>query len=505
MGGKVSVDQVLRATTIGDEDRVYFLGPFARRIDFSAQQNRALNLVHALRESSRLDPSKPVAVVGGGLAGLTIAAALTALRFEIYLFERQSVVLARQRNTLHRIIHPTLHAWPEHETLDPTTQVPFFDWCTDQCKPIMVGIANDWERIAQKLIAERRLRVATKVIDYSVQRSGITLETAPQNGGTIFGTVIFATGFKDERIVKSITSRSYWEQDNLENYRDNHPKARFMVSGTGDGGLIDCLRLVHRNFDEGVLAVRAATTLFKSSVANEVRIAEEAFRKNPGEKSEVRLADTYESLVSSLPEALTKTLEQSRIKITPLVWLVGRRATPFGRDAAPIYKLLIAHAKQNGSIRYVQGKVSAGQKGRVVIRAQRREEAPRITPQFVVIRHGAANALNDLLKGKPKLLGRLRQMQSALSDDMTAPIWASGAIPVPDGFPAHDPTSRQFQDDRFPRLKPIERIWPHMRLAQAPNHFVIETPVEYKNEWLPKSLFGVKVVWSETFARTPGR
>lgn len=64
--------------------------------------------------------------------------------------------------------------------------------------------------------------------------------------------MILAVGFGLERRMEPISFRSYWEDDSLHQGmtlpgREMH----VFVSGTGDGGLIDTLRICLRDFDQG--------------------------------------------------------------------------------------------------------------------------------------------------------------------------------------------------------------------------------------------------------------
>ena len=115
-------DLNLRAASVDGLPRLYFLGPFASRINFAAQQNRALNLISALHESTALEKHKPIAVVGAGLSGVTAATALHLLGYTVHLIEEKAEVLPRQSTTRHRIVHPTVNSWPFSPDLLPTTQ-----------------------------------------------------------------------------------------------------------------------------------------------------------------------------------------------------------------------------------------------------------------------------------------------------------------------------------------------------------------------------------------------
>ena len=84
---------VLAHMRVPGEPAVYVLGSFERRVTLYSQQVRALNLVHALTNGGHLTPGQHVAVIGGGVAGLTAAAALLHLGLNVTLLEKQADLL----------------------------------------------------------------------------------------------------------------------------------------------------------------------------------------------------------------------------------------------------------------------------------------------------------------------------------------------------------------------------------------------------------------------------
>src|SRR5262245_31817669 len=67
-------EQVIDAAYLHSCPNCYFIGTFAKRVTFTSQQYRAIDLVEALRRKDKLSPDKSVAVIGAGLAGLTAVA-----------------------------------------------------------------------------------------------------------------------------------------------------------------------------------------------------------------------------------------------------------------------------------------------------------------------------------------------------------------------------------------------------------------------------------------------
>src|SRR4051812_31616461 len=68
--------EVIAASIVPNTKSVFFLGCFEKRVTLFSQQVRALNLVDAILHQGLVRERGNVAIIGGGAAGLTAAAAL---------------------------------------------------------------------------------------------------------------------------------------------------------------------------------------------------------------------------------------------------------------------------------------------------------------------------------------------------------------------------------------------------------------------------------------------
>lgn len=490
---RTAVDLALKAATLeGEGDRVCFLGPFARRVSFAAQQNRALNLVWALHLTGRLAHGQPVAVVGAGLAGLMAAAALKALKQDVYLFDARGEVLAHQLGTRHRLIHPTINLWPDDPELNPTTTLPYFDWAASPCSAVLGGVFEEWKDMgAEAMRQSRRLLTSHKVKHYMPTNEGVTLETEPTVDLPLFGTVIYATGFEVERTIKNVPKNSYWDDDQLVTQRLQDRSLRFIVSGTGDGGLIDALRLAFEGFADGALAMRLATILGDGPSSVIVRDAEQTFLKGKRRGvDEGELRAKYLDALKAMPPAARQYLQDALVKYgAPLVTLLGIDETLLGRDAAPIHKLMALFASERGRIEYTEGAVTVTARRQVFLKPKGKARIPR-SGAVVVIRHGAEPALTRLLKSKGAAFKKLRSNQLALMDSLITPFWMGGWAEIV-GQPPHDPKDGRFVKSRLFRARLISNIWTNLHVTPGEHGFDVEAPDE--TCWLPRTLFGVPV------------
>src|SRR6516164_11148384 len=128
--------ELLRLMGVPGYRRVYVLGCFARYVTVYSQQVRALNLVDTLAKAGILSARSCVAVVGGGIAGLTAAAA-AAVRGagEVRVFEKLDATMRLQRTSEKRYINPYIYDWPTIPEVAPGDDVwaalPLMQWKAD--------------------------------------------------------------------------------------------------------------------------------------------------------------------------------------------------------------------------------------------------------------------------------------------------------------------------------------------------------------------------------------
>lgn len=459
---EVLVGQILDATTIKGKPGVYFLGPYAKRLNFRSQQNRALNLVGALKHKGRIAPGQRVAVVGGGLAGLTATVALLG-SCPVTLYERKGSVLLRQRNTVHRYVHPTVNFWPE-EALNPTTNFPFFDWYAGRCDEVIRQLEQEWDRTYRGKVF---CHFGSRVRSLTLVDGKVRVECEGSNAGD-FSLVLVAAGFDEEVSIRGTASASYWQPDGLDHMRDND-EGPFTVSGAGDGGIIDALRLVHGDFEGGRLIVEVASLMEQLGLLAEAPLNEAG----------------YHEVVSTLPpdieRIMSKSLEKSRQPVT----LIGGGPTAFSQQPAPIHLIFLAHAISRSRIVYQQGKVI--QNGPDLILKEKSGDR-KLDPIKTVIRHGPGGVLADLLTEQE--VSTLKDKQMHLSDYHINPVWKRLALPVNSGCPPFNVTDALFVKSRFARARKLENDYPQIRLSAKRDRFCYYVDGTEPLS-LPPKLFGI--------------
>src|SRR4051812_44383619 len=141
---RLGAQEIIASTEVPGQSDIFVLGAFAARLTFSAQQARAYNLIWALGETGRLGVNQHLVVVGGGVAGLTVAAAASSKGCAVTLFERNSDLLALQRGNYVRHIHPNILDWPAPASADTSTHWPFLNWSAGTVDNVIRQIEAGW-------------------------------------------------------------------------------------------------------------------------------------------------------------------------------------------------------------------------------------------------------------------------------------------------------------------------------------------------------------------------
>ncbi len=228
--------QIVECMRPDDWTGLYVIGTFDRRITLYAQQARALTLVRALFEVKDLEPGSELAVVGAGAAGLSAAVAAAIKGCHVTLYEQRDAVLPLQASASHRFLHPNIYDWPEPGSLAEDANLPILNWTADYA-----------DRVVSRLKAEflqRNLpisfRAGSRITDIGHASAPWRVQLVG-NEGLIqqkFQAVILAVGFGIDRGTGD--GQSYWSGDPLNGPFEK--TQRILISGAGDGGLVDLAR-----------------------------------------------------------------------------------------------------------------------------------------------------------------------------------------------------------------------------------------------------------------------
>lgn len=384
MHKQTNVETVLLANRVPKQEHLYVVGPFAGRVSFSSQQMRALNLVWAINEEFRDDgedgglKGKDVAVIGGGLAGVTCCIALAAHDADSWGFEKGGKVLDFIGDASHRNVHPTINFWPR-EQLIPTTELPFLNWIEGSCKEILDGLRDEWDRFKGLCASIRGYDFGQEVIGltrvgkkWKLNFSSNSKVTSRHN--KLYDAVILCTGFGREKHLSATDSAGYWDSqgDLIADLQtvDTNPFKNVIVSGTGDGGLIELCRLLFPNFRAGKLLIpsdllqtdrKISTRILSIEAKCQRMLFDSKLDHNSGDMHALRnslaklLWEAYNGIFEDdLPDReLLETLRHKRTNIEKII-LLGKRDYPYELDASPYHKFFATLALREGWVSYYQ-------------------------------------------------------------------------------------------------------------------------------------------------------
>jgi len=234
-------DEIFSESCVPDtHETVFVLGSFEKRVTVYSQQVRALNLVDAILAKG-LRANARVAIVGGGVAGMTAAVAFAkaAPRLaQLDLFERRARVLELQHGS-RRYLHPHFYEWPAADSDAIDAGLPIMNWQAGSAGDVTNVLRSEFDRTIQSSVLKQHLSVSVVAVNPS--RFGHVRVVTADGVATskIFDVVILAIGFGLERCIEGETP-SYWTPSGLAGaILSTTPNPIIFISGNGDGGLVD--------------------------------------------------------------------------------------------------------------------------------------------------------------------------------------------------------------------------------------------------------------------------
>jgi hypothetical protein len=213
-------DRILDLMSLPSAPQLYILGAYAKRVTIYSQQVRAINLVDAIHHyRSRLDGLR-VAVVGGGIAGLTAAAQALEYRARVWIFEQTANFISIQSEADHRWVHPHLYEWPYEARgrLEDSADLPVLDWEAQTAKELSRTLLAKWATIVEKHNTSVQEHRSTAVTGITATPDSIRLEwsdVANKSAGSgSFDIVILALGYGLE--PDAAGQNSYWRPDGVD-------------------------------------------------------------------------------------------------------------------------------------------------------------------------------------------------------------------------------------------------------------------------------------------------
>lgn len=351
-----SAYDILVAFRVPTRTTWYTIGYGESRVTVRSQQIRALNLAWALSTTGTLPVGAKVVVVGGGAAGLTVAAALAIKGMSVTVLEQARQLLPLQRNCHKRHLHPHVFDWPDATADNTRADLPILDWSAGPARDVALEIEDGFREVCSRYPGSLEALCGVADIQVESPASGhvtFRLDRPNKRESRRFDAIIFALGFGVDSPPWVGQRGSYWADDSLEQH-GVMPRGTYLVSGTGDGALIDLLRLLLPELNQPGLVRLLRSSMskyaeFTAWIADvEIRLAQLAVG-GPSDSGLIRDSQSlflYESYASFDPNEFGATNLRDEIKRylneRLSVTLVTRDPSPFSTRARPLHRFYLS-------------------------------------------------------------------------------------------------------------------------------------------------------------------
>jgi len=417
-------EDIVAAHLVPDHKHVYCVAPGGDRINFAAQQMRALNLAYSISRSGKynFNHNCKVAVVGAGVTGITIAVALYSLGCLVDVFDANDVAMKTQKNATHRTVHPSINFWPTHGDCNPTTDFPFLNWGAQRCSDVINTLTDQWKKYLKLNDGGVRFFDSSTVSKlHEVEGKNSFVEVLTKDNGYSgnqysFGVHCFGYSEEEKHHDDRVEYASYWTVDSLEDWKSTAKRKRFsraIVSGSGDGALVDAIRLCYKA-EGGKLCLKVANLARSTPLASRLSV-------EPLDRDCLIdiLSDCHDDESCSEVFALLKSELENE---SDFIFLVGRRRqTAYDKPAAPIHKFLIAYAEWKDRLSYRVAEIKVTNETPSMYKIGDREFPMDSDKTRCIVRHGAKLRHGNLVTEAQ--LNKLEQAMSSIPDVSKLPIW----------------------------------------------------------------------------------
>lgn len=255
-------------------NNIYSIGLADTLVTIHSQQIRALCLGKLLDEyvnSNSLLTRENVCIIGGGIAGLTVALALAKYGWrDINIIERLPDLLGLQNGCDTRWVHPHIINWPDIGSDSIFSDSGDLSWTASTASNVAYEIEQKWMKHINTIINKtpghngRPVKIISThvgvsyihgtiepnrcsiewVRDSRIRHLGFKGSTVKNSDIKDYKHIILATGFGIEQNSKN----SYWRNEDIGQIHIDGIQKGYLISGLGDGAISDLIRLTTKNF-----------------------------------------------------------------------------------------------------------------------------------------------------------------------------------------------------------------------------------------------------------------
>lgn len=386
-------------------ENVYVIGGYERRVTVKAQQVRAINLISAIGQlSRRTGGSATVAVVGGGIAGCTTAVAAACAGNSVVLLESGGRLMSPQTGS-HRYLHPNLYDWPQNGWDRTSPQLPLMAWSAGDAGTVVRTLRKEFKSRQDTLGIEVVLDVELVALEKNGE--SVALAWGPGFNRRDFDFVVLCVGFGQEGSA-TLSNPPYWHNDDLNQGRP----VPTLVSGCGDGGLVDVLRVSIEDLRQEDIEEFLSLDDVKAAV-EEIELGD----STPEQRSKAYL---------ELASPRLDTVLAGRLRPKVPIYLNGTAPTPFEPPSSPVNRYLVSRLIRSRHVTYVRGRLPDDARpdgGSLELGAQ------TLTVTRVVRRHGPPkNPLAAFPNVIPNITAEVARKLRVTSDVSRHPNWDDRAF-----------------------------------------------------------------------------
>jgi hypothetical protein len=254
--------------THGDK---YLIGLYQPGITIYKQQVRALNIFYCLHLTGRINKDSIIAVIGGGIAGVTFAAASSKSKIETHIFEKYEEYIPIQQRCKGRELHPHIYDWPLTGSTHENADLPILNWSRGSVQTFCETVLNELKEIKASFREDGSAHVQylfeyfncrnIESINFNTSKKKYTIKAnipktkvtskASKSVTVSPDVIIYAVGYGIEKSSYGGKTASYWRD--IDTHQVNLHDRKYFISGTGDGALMDLFVILIKNFSYGHL------------------------------------------------------------------------------------------------------------------------------------------------------------------------------------------------------------------------------------------------------------
>lgn len=427
----MSLDAVLQAGRLPGNENLYVLGAYDKRVTIYSQQVRAFNLAYALVKQQGLDDTSSVAIIGGGIGGITLGAALASKHISVTIMEAGPAPLWLFSGASHRWLHPHIYDWPRDGCEQEVASLPLLSWSAGYASAVVRKWLADWHSVTEHYRDHISLSVNVTHCHVGTE-SGDLLVSWNERFGTghrphtrRFDVVVLAVGYGLE-VPPRECGISYWTPDDLDSLHHNPAttgRTSWLVSGTGDGGLAELFRLTIRDFRLD----QVVTQWVKPTVGADTRARIFDFETSSSRHKTTAIQDFYDQLqIAPLVEKI-----QGALRNDTNVTLNGSSLSYYNPLAGPLNRLILSQLRHANAFQWLPGRllsISSSQDGVNVTFENGVKEFDR-----AILRHGPIPAMEVSFKTLHDSMAGIRdawRTRPEVLDINRLQLWPEGFFPA---------------------------------------------------------------------------